>query len=277
MRCHAARALWFLGQPDQALARMQDALALARELSEPNSLAHVFYYAATAYQLRREARLAQEHAEAALAVASEHGLVLYQAMAAIIRGWALLEQGREAEAIEQMRQGLAAYQATGAEVSLPHFLALLAEAMGNARQPEEGLRVLEEAFEVARRNREGWYLAELYRIKGELLLMQSTGRNISLASPGRKDVEIGSAECGVRSLTVNRAAESCFLQAVEIAQRQQAKSLELRAVMSLARLYRNQGKPEEARSLLAPIYRNFSEGFATADLRETKVLLDALS
>ena len=116
MRCFAAWALWFLGQPDQALDRMQEALTLARELSEPHGLAHALFFAAILHQLRREERMAQEHAEAAIAISSEHGLVMYQAQATITRGWALIEQGRQEEAIEQMRQGLAAYQATGTEL-----------------------------------------------------------------------------------------------------------------------------------------------------------------
>jgi tetratricopeptide (TPR) repeat protein len=125
IRCHAAWTLWFLGHPDEALERIQEALMLARELSEPHGLAHALYFAAFLHHLRREERLAQEHAEAAVAVSSENGLALYEAMATIARGGALTEQGQEQEGVEQMRQGLAAHQATGAELARPHFLALL--------------------------------------------------------------------------------------------------------------------------------------------------------
>ena len=138
MPCLAAWALWFLGRPDQSLDRIQKALALARELSEPHGLAHALFFAAILHQLRREERRAQEHAEAAIAVSSEHGLVMYQAMATITRGWALIEQGRTEEAIEQMRQGLAALQATGTELIRPHFLALLADALGRHGQARGG-------------------------------------------------------------------------------------------------------------------------------------------
>jgi predicted ATPase/DNA-binding winged helix-turn-helix (wHTH) protein len=267
MQCFAAWVLWFLGQPDQALHRMQEALTVAHELSEPHSLAHALFFASILYQLRREERLAQEHAEAAIAVSSEHRLALYQAHATISRGWALIDQGRQEEAIEQLRQGLAAQEATGTELERPHFLALLCEGLREAGQVEEGLRVLEQALELAHRNGEGSYVAELYRIKGELLLMQATGRGVSRAArDGKPGFEASVAQ-----------AEACLNQSIKIAQQKKAKSLELRAAMSLARLYRNRGKQEEARSLLEQIYDGFTEGFDTKDLREAKALLDELS
>ena len=252
MPCFAAWALWFLGQPDQALERMREALTLARELSEPLSLAHALLFAAILHQLRQEDELAQEHADAAFAVSSEHGLVLYQAMATVMRGWALLNEGRHAEAIEQMREGLAALQATGTELVRPHFLGLLAEALGKARQPDEGLRVLDEALSVIQRGGEGYYEAELYRLKSELLMIQ--------AAP-----------------TALAEAEACLNQSLKIARRQKANSWELRAVMSMARLYQEQGKQEAARTLLTQIHDRFTEGFATTDLREAKALLDELA
>ncbi len=268
--CHAAWTLWFLGQPDQSLERMQEALALAHELSEPHGLAHALVFAAILHQLRREVPMAQERAEAAIAVASEHGLMMYQAHALIMRGWALLEQGRPKEAIEQMRRGLAAHQATGAEVTRSHFMALLAEALGKARQHEEGLRILEDALLLIHRNGERYYQAELYRLKGELLLMQSTGRGVSRAAPAGKAVLEADPPAVAH-------AEGCFKESIKIAQQQKAKSLELRAVMSLARLYQRQSKPREARDLLTQIYKRFSEGFDTMDLREAKAQLDELS
>ncbi|PYS27218.1 MAG: hypothetical protein DMG11_17130 [Acidobacteria bacterium] len=270
MRCFASWALWFLGKPDQALDRIQETLTLARELSDPHGLAHALLFAAILHQLRREERLAQEYAEAVLAVASEHGLVMYQAQATIIRGWALIGQGQPEEAIEQMRQGLAAYQVTGCELMRPHFFALLAEALGKARKADEGLGGLKESLEAAQSNGDVSYLAELYRIKGELLLSQVTGRSVSRAAPSGKDV------IAAEPPAVGRA-QGCFDQSIQIARKQKAKSLELRAVMSVARLYQNQGKREEARDLLAQIYDTFTEGFGTADLREAKALIDGLS
>ena len=270
MRCHAAWALWFLGQPDQALKRIKEALTLARELAEPHGLAHALFFAAVLYQLRREESMAQEHAESVISFSREHGLVMYQAMATIVRAWALLKQGRTEQAIEQMRQGLAALQATGTERVRPHFLALLAEALGKARQLDEALNVLEEALGMVQRNGESYYLAELYRLKAELLLSQPKSRALSQTATGGKVVE------EVESPVVTNA-EACFNQSLKIARRQKAKSLELRTVMNVARLYQNQGRKKEARGLLAQVFGGFAEGFDTMDLREAKALLDELS
>jgi predicted ATPase len=267
-RCQAAWTMWFLGQPDQALDLIHQALTLARELSEPYGLAHSFFYAAILHQLRREERLAQERAEAALAVSSEHGLVMYQAFGTITRGWALIEQGLQEEGIEQMRQGLAAHETTGTKLTRPHFLALLAEGLGKARQFDEGLRVLEEAQELIDRYGERCYLAELYRIKGELLLMKSADRGLSRAATGGKAV--------VESEEAEIAAEDCFDQSINIARQQKARSWELRAAMSLARLYRKQRKQEQACLPLAQVYATFTEGLDTKDLREAKALLDVI-
>jgi predicted ATPase len=195
---------------------------------------------------------------------------MYQAHATIARGWALVEQGPQEEAIEQMRQGLTAHQATGTELMRPHLLALLVEALGKTRQSGEGLRVLEEALEVAHRSGEGFYRAELFRIKGELLLMQAAGRGVSRAATSGNAVVESEPPAAAQ-------AEGCFSQSIKIAQQQKAKSLELRTVMSLARLYQTQGKKEEARRLLTQIYRKFTEGFDTMDLLEAKALLDELS
>ncbi len=272
IRCHAAWTLWFLGRPDEALGLIREALMLARELSEPHGLAHSLYFAASLHHLRREERPAQEHAEAAIAVSSEHGLALYEAMATITRGWSLAEQGWDEEGVEQMRRGLAAHQATGAGVARPHFLALLGEASGRNGQAEDGLRLLDEALELADRNgeRRSPHQAELYRIKGELLLMQATAPGFWRAATGGKPAVKAEPSAVAQ-------AEACFNQSIKIAQQQMAKSWELRAGMSLARLYRDQGKRKEARDLLAQIYDSFTEGFDTADLREAKALLNDLS
>ncbi|HEU4391001.1 MAG TPA: AAA family ATPase [Blastocatellia bacterium] len=268
--CYASWVLWFLGQPTRALERMQEALTLARTLSEPHGLAHAFYSAAILHHLRREERMAQEHAEAAIAVAAEHGLAMYQAMATITRGWALIEQSREEEAIEQLRQGLATHRATGAQVARPHFTALLAEALGEARRVDEGLSTMDEALELAHRHGEACYLAELHRVKGELLLKQANVRGLSQAATALR----GAAQVETPAAA---QAEACFHQAIKIAQQQRAKSWELRVAMSLARVYQRQGKQQEARSVLARIYDSFTEGFETLDLREARALLDEIS
>jgi len=200
-----------------------------------------------------------ERADAGIAVSIEYGLALYQATAMVTRGWALIEQGQAEEAIEQIRQGLDGHQATGTELLRAHFLGLLAEALRKARRAEEGLRVLEEALTIAHRDSERYYLAELYRLKGELLLQQTSLRAVS---SGRSTVS---------------TAENCFNQAIEIAQQQETKSLELRAAMSLAHLYQSQGRHKEAHDALAPVYESFTEGFDTTDLREAKALIAELS
>jgi predicted ATPase len=152
--------------------------------------------------------------------------------------------------MEQIIQGIMAWRATGAEVARPHFLALLAEAHGSIGEPEAGLTALAEALSLVDKTGERYYEAEIFRLKGELLLQQSSDNST--------------------------AAESCFQQAIATAQNQQAKSLELRGTTSLARLWQQQGKRQEAHDLLAPVYNWFTEGFDTADLKEAKALLDAL-
>ncbi|MEP7309258.1 MAG: AAA family ATPase [Acidobacteriota bacterium] len=269
-QCHAAWAMWCLGQPDQALDQIQNALALSRRLSDPHGVAHALFFAAILHQLRREARLAQDYAEASIAISREHGLVLYEAMATTTRGWALLEQGRS-EAIAQMRQGLAAQQATGTQVLRPHFLALLADGLRHAGETEEGLRVLEEALTLADGNGDRYYQAELYRLKGEAVLLRNGPAKSHSRAAGPGDAVI---EAGPRMAL---QAEGCFLQAIAIAQKQKAISWELRATMSLARLHRRQGKRDEARDRLARISSAFTEGSGTTDLRDARALIDELS
>jgi predicted ATPase len=213
--------------------------------------------------------MAQERAEDTIAVSNRHGLVMYRAMATTTLGWALAEH-RQAESIEQMRTGLAGHRATGAEVLVSHSLALLAEVLAAAGEVEEALRVSEEALATAQVTGEGYYMAEAYRVKGEVLLLQAAHRGRSRAAGG-----------GKTSLrpepSVAAQAETCFRQSIQIARQQNAKSWELRAAMSMARLFRGQDKAREARDLLARIYGGFTEGFETADLRDARALLDELS
>jgi DNA-binding winged helix-turn-helix (wHTH) protein/tetratricopeptide (TPR) repeat protein len=252
-RCHAAWALWFLGEPAQALARIDEALTLAREVSEPHALAQTLYFSSMVHHFRGEDKRAQERAEAAIAISDEHGLTMWQTFATIAKLRARIKQGLQEEPIEAVRRAMAAYEATGTEIGRPHLLALLGEAMGNVRQTKDGLRLLEDALELAHRKNQGCYLAELFRIKGELLL------NLDSPEP------------------MIREAESCFREAIRVAQQQKAKSWELRAAMSMARLYQNHGRSKKSRSLLAEAFGRFTEGFDTIDLREAKALLGELS
>jgi predicted ATPase len=255
---YATWLLWYLGYPDQALARSQEALVLARQLSHPHSLTLALHAAATLHQFRGAAQAAQECAEAALALATEHAFAFYQASSTVQRGWALAVQGHGAEGMAQMCQGIAAYEATGAAIRRTYFGALLAEAYGRAGQVAEGLRLLAQALTVVRTNGEQVYEAELYRLQGELLL----------APAGQGQRPPGPSEA---------VAERSMQQALDIARRQQAKSLELRAALSLARLWQQQGRRAEAYELLAPIYTWFTEGFDTTDLQDAKALLEALA
>jgi TOMM system kinase/cyclase fusion protein len=258
-RHYAAVTLWYLGYPDQALQRSQEALTLAQELAHPHSLAFALIFAAWVHHFRREWPLTHARAEATIALAAEQGFGVYTAMGRIFRGCALAEQEAESgtgqghveEGMAQMQQGLAAWRTTGAAVFQPYGLALLAKASAQVGQPEAGLTLLTEALAMAHDKGECRWNAELYRLQGEILL--------------------------VRSAEHHTEAEACFGQALDIARRQQAKSWELRAAISLARLWQRQGKHAAAHELLAPIYSWFTEGFDTADLQEAKALLNELA
>jgi predicted ATPase len=251
--CHtyAARALWCLGYPDQGLARSQEAVTRAQQSAHPISLSFVLSFAAGFHQLCREGRAAQGCAEAAMRLALEQGFPLWVAYSAILRGWALAQQGQAQEGIAQIGQGLKAQRATGSKQNRSYFPALLAEAYGTMEQPEAGLTALAEALAVVDTTGERWYEPELYRLKGALLLQQHSDNQAE--------------------------AETCFHKAISIARSQQAKSFELRAATSLSRLWQQQGKRAEAHALLAPVYGWFTEGFDTADLIEAKALLDELA
>jgi predicted ATPase len=264
--CFAAHTLWHLGYPDQALKRIHEALTLAQELGHPFSRALALDYAAMLYQFRREGHMAQESAAAAMTLCREQGFAYYLAWGTIMQGWALVVQGQREEGMAQMRHGLAAIRATGAELRQPYYLALLAEACGQTGQAEEGLAMLAEALAGAHKRGEYWREAELHRLKGELLLQSSVRGPQS---------EVLTPDSGLQ--TLDSEAEQCFHQALAITRRQQAKSYELRATVSLTRLWQRQGKGAEARQLLGDIYGWFTEGFDTVDLQEARALLEALS
>jgi predicted ATPase/class 3 adenylate cyclase len=249
-RGFAAWALGLLGYPDQALQRSDDTRVLAQERAHPFTLAYALDFATRIHQLRREGQLTHQWAEALLTLSREQGFTQRLATGTILWGWALAAQGQTAEGIAQMRQGLAAFRATGAELARPYYLALLAEAYEEAGQAEEGLTALAEALAAAHTTGERFCEAELARLTGESLLAQSAEHHA--------------------------AVETWFQQALDIARRQQAKSLELRTAMSLSRLWQRQGKCKEAHDLLAPIFGWFTEGFDTVDLQEAQALLEEL-
>src|SRR5262249_34689634 len=230
------------------------ALTLARELAHPMSLATALFLAAFLHWLRREGPKTRELSEQLLALASEQGMADYRAGASVWSGWALAEEGLRAEGIAQIRQGAAAMRATGVEVYRTVSLAMLAESLAQQGQAEEGLTALAEALAVVQGGGERYWEAELHRLQGELLVLG------------------GEAEPSAQG-----DAEACFRRALAIARHQEAGGRERRAVMSVSRLYRQQGRPAEARPLLAQAYGWFREGFDTRDLREAKALLGELA
>jgi predicted ATPase len=252
---YVAWTLWLLGYPEQALQRSREALTLAQALSHPFSLADALCWAATLHCFRREEPLAQEQAEAAITLSTEQGFPFWVAHGTITRGMALAMQGQGEEGIAQIRHGLAGYRAIGVETGRPHYLALLAEAYGRGKHAQEGLSAVAEALACVDKTGESVSEGELYRLKG-MLTLQSTSQGPHFA--------------------VAAEAEECFLKAIGITRQQQAKSQELRAAMSLSRLWQQQGKREEALELLSEIYGWFKEGFDTKDLQEAKALLEEL-
>jgi class 3 adenylate cyclase/predicted ATPase len=248
----AALTLWLLGYPAQALARVHDALALAHALSHPFSLALAWCYEAYVSQFRRDVPAVHDHAEAAVTLATAQGFPLWAAWGTSVRGWALALQGQGEEGMAQVRQGIAAVRATGGgALFVPYFSALLADVCDHLGHPEDGLQALVEAHTLVEQNEERWWEAEISRLRGVLLLRQT----------GAPQAE----------------AEAWLQRALGVARHQEAKALELRAAMSLSRLWQQQGKRAEARQLLAEVYGWFTEGFDTADLQEAKALLEALA
>jgi predicted ATPase len=251
--CHtfAAITLWLLGYPDQTLVRIHEALALAHELSHPFSQAYAWCWTAIVSQLRRDVSAMHEQAEAAARLSTEQGFPLWAAMGTSLRGWALAMQGQGEEGLAQVRQGITAYRATGAAVCAPFLCTLLAEVCDHLGQVEDDLQALAEAHALVEQHEERWWEAEVCRLRGVLLLRQ----------PGTPQAE----------------AEAWLQRALDVARRQEAKSLELRAAMSLSRLWQQQSKQAEAHALLAPIYDWFTEGFDTTDLQEARALLQELT
>lgn len=247
----AAESLWALGYPDQAMMRTNEALALARDLDHPSSLALALAESAQIHQRRGEGPALQKQAEALMALASEQEFADKMATGTYLRGWALTLEGSREDGLGEMREALAR-AGTRPEIEEPYFVSLLALAYRRLGRIEEGLSALGEALALTDGSGMRYWEAELHRLKGKLLM--------SLSGDNRSE------------------AQTCFQKAIEVARRQRAKSLELRATTSLADLWRDRGgRGGDARSLLAPVYEWFTEGHDTADLQEAKALLEKLS
>jgi predicted ATPase len=250
-RAYSAMTLWLLGYPEQALARLHEALVLAHALSHPYSLAFAQSMAAWVSQLRRDVPAVHEHAEACIAFAILQGFPLWAASGTILRGWALAMQAQDKEGMAQLRQCIAARRADQAALHIPYYCTMLADVCDHLGYPANGLQALAEAHTLVEQHEDRWWEAEIHRLRGVLLLRQDVAQQAE--------------------------AETWLQRALDVAHRQQAKSLELRAAMSLARLWQRQGKRTEGYELLAPVYNWFTEGFDTADLQEAKALLEHLS
>jgi tetratricopeptide (TPR) repeat protein len=238
------RLLWLLGYPDQARTKAEESLALARGLSSPLSLAFIQLLAAQLYQNLRQPERTRELAEACIALCDEQAIQLERAWAGCWYGWAVAELGETDRGISQIRSALDTQLSIGAQVARSYCLAVLAEALCHAGRTEEGLQAVEDGFDVAKRNGEPFYDADLWRLKGELLTIQN------------KTAE----------------AEDCFKTGIEVARQQAAKSLELRAATSLARLWQRQGRRKDAQKMLGEIYAWFTEGFDTVDVKQAALL-----
>jgi predicted ATPase len=246
------RVLWLLGHPEQARQRFAEAFSLAAETGDPRSIAYTQILGTIVYTYLRECAQVRKLMDACVAHCTQHDIGHDQVWSCLWGGWALAEQGATGEGIALMQKNLAVQRSLGAKISYTEFLTLLAQIYGKAGRIEEGLAAVAEAIELAPRMSEGVIKAETQRVKGELLL-QTSGAS--------REVE----------------AEACFHQAIVIAREQDAKSWELRAATSLARLWQKQGKQQEARVILGEIYGWFTEGFDTADLKDAKALLTELS
>jgi predicted ATPase len=243
-----------LGYPDRAADHTREALALARSLDQPFGVSYACHLAAALHRWRGEYQVVEELEEEALVHDAEHGFGLLLTAGVIQRGWLLAERGQREEGLAQMQEGLARHREIGAVVLVPAFMAVMAELHQKLGRPAEALSTVTEALRVAQQSGQHYWESELYRLIGVLTLQVA-------ASPGRD---------------ATSTAESHFLRAIEIARRQKAKWLELRAATSLTRLWASQDKAREAHALLSGVHAWFTEGRDIADLREAKSLLDEL-
>jgi predicted ATPase len=248
---YRSRALWLLGYPEAALRDTDDALKKAREMGQAATLMWALNHTAIPYTLSGNRAAVATHAQEVVALAEEKGSRFWKAAGMANQGSLLALTGRASDATEMLNSAIAAWRTTGATIWMPLYLPHLARAHAELGQFEEAWRCIGEAMTAAQTTKEKWCEAEIHRTAGEIALM-------SHAPDAAK-------------------AQAHFERAIAIAREQKAKSWELRAATSLARLWRDQGKRQQARDLLAPIYGWFTEGFDTLDLKKAKALLDELS
>jgi predicted ATPase len=249
--CYLCWALWHLGFAEQASDVAAEAMALAEALSHPHTLSYTICHARGMLDVcRGRTEDMRSYASAAVALSTEHGFPFWAAGGQILEGWAITCEGRANQGLELLEEGLSAWQATGARLWLPIFLALKAQAQAKAGRCEAALQTIEQAIAISNKTSERWAIAEVLRLKAGLLL--ATGR-------ARRD-----------------EVEALFVDSLEVARRQKAHSWELRTACDLARLWRREGRCEEAVKLLQASYDRFTEGFETPDLMDAKVLLEQM-
>jgi predicted ATPase len=249
--CFKSWALWLLGYPDAALASATDALRDGREIAQAPTLMYALFYVMLPRIWCGDQANAKAHANELVVLADEKGTAFWKADGIRAQGYVLADAGKAADAIQTITSALVEWRATGSTLRVPTDLSYLADAQSTLRQFEQARRHIGEAIKTVETTDERWYEAEISRLAGE--------------------IEVKSSEANVV------AAERYFERALAVARQQQAKSWELRAAMSLARLWRDQGEVQRARELLAPVYGWFTEGFDTRDLKDAKALLEQLA
>ncbi|MCI0336199.1 MAG: protein kinase [Acidobacteria bacterium] len=264
------RTLWMMGYPEQAKRRLDEALKLARTSADPQGMAFALVKAVLLYQCCHESQKAEEWAEKCLKHCDEHGTAQERLWVKSLAGWAIAAQGRVEDGITWMRESIDAYRNLHSELSVSHYLTLLADVLGFAGSPAEGLTSINEALDLVRRTGDRACEAETHRIKGELLLRQASSIDSGVVTKAGDWPQVAP------EAPICAEAEASFTHALELARQQGAKSWELRAAISLSRLWWQQGRRKEAKQVLAPVYDWFTEGFETADLREARALLAVL-
>ena len=250
-RSYMSWALWLLGQPEVAQTNSDEAVKIAENLDHSFSLTLALSFSQWIHQFNRDVVRTRATAEKALALAQEHGFAFWYGWCRVMRGWAMAQQGEHAQGIIEIEEGLVAWRAQGSELGSHYYYALLAEACLLAKQFDKAAAALDQAEQFARDTGEGFYAPEIPRLRGDLILLQNP------AATGD--------------------AEACFEQALTLSRQQQARSLELRAALSLARSLNARGQTAEARTTLTPLLEAFKEGFDSHDLVEARRFLESLS
>jgi predicted ATPase len=258
-RMFLASSLWMLGYPEQAPHYVAAALTLAQDLNHTPSKAYALAASCFFYHYFHDSDWILEKTEQLIRISQDEGFLLWFPVAKIYHGWAISERGNEAEGIAEIKTGIQLFWETGTTVILPHIMVMLAEACCKSGQLEEALTAVEAGmYEVENRN-ERHMEPELYRLKAKVLLQKNACSQEAL------------------DLSLEQQAEVCFLHAVEIAQTQGAKMLELRSAVGLSELWQNQGRQQDAYRLLSDIYNQFTEGWNLPDLKAARLLLDNLA